>query len=224
MTRRRRRSRRSGPPRAERRGCRRRCSMNGATIGRHRRDGGEDRSCRGRPTPISWLKSSARTGRPAEPAERRGPARRPRSSARAAAPSSRRRRPCRRWRGRPSRRSGGRTSGCDVATPSFVNGTAFWTTIVNTDERRADAEAGDEHPEPDDRHRRVRGSWVISSRPTAMIAIAPTSSALYLPVRRHDQARHDRAADQADEERQERRSPSRRADALRRSGTSAAGR
>ena len=43
----------------------------------------------------------------------------------------------------------------DVATPRSWNGTAFWTIEGEDGERRAHAEPGDEHPEPDDRDRRV---------------------------------------------------------------------
>ena len=100
-------------------------------------------------------------GAAATPGRRSGDGRRS-SSARTLS-----RRSCRRSPGRPSRRSAGRTSGCEVATPSFWNGTAFWTTIVKT-------ENVGPMPRPAmniQKHRRSAlgvsaRSWVISAMPS----------------------------------------------------------
>ena len=61
----------------------------------------------------------------------------------------------------------------DVATPSCWNGTAFWTTIVEAPRTSADAQAGEEHPQPDDRHGCVLGQLGHQREATPTSTMAP---------------------------------------------------
>ena len=71
----------------------------------------------------------------------------------------------------------------DVATPSFANGTAFWTTIVKT------ASVGPIPIPSTSCQTQIAGMSVVAPRfvnryePIPRSVIAPRSSTLYLPVR-----------------------------------------
>ena len=81
-------------------------------------------------------------------------------------------------------------------------------------ERGSDAEAGDEHPQPDHRHRGVLGQVGHEEHREAHDGDRADDQPLVAAGPRHDQAGHDRAEDQADHERQGRQAGVRRREAL----------
>ena len=131
-----------------------------------------------------------------EPGRRPAAARPPQPAGPGSPRSAGWRRSCRRWSGRPCRRSAGRTSGCSRRRRPRACDTAFWTISVNT---------ANDGPMPSpamtiQSHRTGRSvlAWrlVSRNRPTASVHQRPEDQQLVAAGSRHDLARQRGADDQ----------------------------